>query len=420
MASATLTACDFFLGTHFDDAHLAGLESPGNIDAARGDDADDASASADGMTSQDSSDRSDASDGSSPDLPVAIAAAGFHTCALTKAGALSCWGSLRSGEDIDVLWQSGAPQRISLPRPVRSFSTGEGHSCAVTDDGSVHCWGRNRYGQLGDGSLTVSIAPVPVLGLGERARSVSVGLRHSCALLESSGSVKCWGAYPYVGSPGTVNATRPVTVTGIASAAGLSAGSFHTCARSGAARIQCWGSNEAGQLGNGSLTESREPVDPHALPGVPTKVTAADMSTYAITDEGALIGWGRGFPVEAGIAPELSPVAMTNVPPFVDFAAGRDHACIVTKASAVACWGTDRAGELGLPRPTAPPFEPQVTIPVRIDGIPGLAAAVAAGPLHSCALTRDGRVFCWGANNSGQLGVGDAGSPSPTPLEVHW
>jgi alpha-tubulin suppressor-like RCC1 family protein len=71
------------------------------------------------------------------------------------------------------------------------LSAGQFHTCAVLDDGTVQCWGRNDFGQLGDGSLTHRLSPVPVANLGT-ATSIAAGSFHTCAIL-SFGAVRCWG-----------------------------------------------------------------------------------------------------------------------------------------------------------------------------------------------------------------------------------
>jgi alpha-tubulin suppressor-like RCC1 family protein len=128
-----------------------------------------------------------------------VTAGTHHTCALTRAGAALCWGA----NDYGQLGDGSRQQRLA-PRPVRApmggrqtlafqmLSAGESHTCGVARTGRVFCWGDNRFGQLGDGSTTQRVVPVPV-DIDESIEVVSVGWQHTCAVGES-GVTYCWGA----------------------------------------------------------------------------------------------------------------------------------------------------------------------------------------------------------------------------------
>jgi alpha-tubulin suppressor-like RCC1 family protein len=101
-------------------------------------------------------------------VPVAAIAGGWsHTCALTAAGAVKCWGANGRGE-------LGDGSTVDSPVPVDvvgsssgvvAISAGLDETCAVTGGGAVECWGRNDSGQLGNGSTTKRPVPVEVVGL---------------------------------------------------------------------------------------------------------------------------------------------------------------------------------------------------------------------------------------------------------------
>ncbi len=345
-----------------------------------------------------------------PSFPVAIAAHGWHTCALTQKGELFCWGSFRSNDDIDVLWQRARPAKVELPKPVVSFAVGVGHNCAVTDDGKMYCWGRNRFGQLGNGSTVPSLTPVEVVGVSAPVRSLTLGLRHSCALADD-GSVKCWGYGPSVGVGGVVDVKSPVNVPGVAPASILSAGDLHTCAWASPGKMKCWGDNGAGQLGDGTV-ESGLPVDATAPPGLVSRVVANDETTFLTTESGTLYFFGRDFPNR--LAVQLIFVPAPKVPLLIEPAVANEHACGVTQDHNAVCWGRNQAFAVG----TALPAGTMVDAPLVVPGIPDKVDSVAVGRYHSCVLTRAKRVYCWGANDSDQLGLGDAGAPTSIPTEV--
>ncbi|ATQ70384.1 chromosome condensation regulator RCC1 [Methylosinus trichosporium OB3b] len=139
---------------------------------------------------------------------VALTAGSYHDCALTKAGAVQCWGPA---------WNAGAPTPVAgLSSGVVAISSGSGHDCALLRDGGVRCWGYNQYGQLGDGTTTDRTIPTPVLNLGAAAVAIAAGFDFSCALL-STRAVKCWGYNEVgeIGDGGVTNQPLPVPAKGL-------------------------------------------------------------------------------------------------------------------------------------------------------------------------------------------------------------
>jgi alpha-tubulin suppressor-like RCC1 family protein len=229
------------------------------------------------------------------------------------------------------------------------------HTCALTRAHGVKCWGFNEDGQLGDGTKTERSTPVAVSGLAGGVATISAGARHNCALT-SGGGVKCWGdnEYGQLGDGTTTNRHIPVTVSGLASGvATISAGQNHTCALTRAGGVKCWGANDFGQLGDGTTTNRH---------------TAVAVSGLA-----------------SGIAA---------------ISAGAGHNCALTSGGGVKCWRDNGYGQLG-DRTTT-----ERHAAVAVSGLASGVAAVAAGWVHTCALTSGGRVKCWGWNHFGQLGDG--------------
>jgi alpha-tubulin suppressor-like RCC1 family protein len=120
----------------------------------------------------------------------------------------------------------------------------------------VRCWGDNGSGQLGDGTRRDRRSPVAVPGLEAHVVAISAGLAHTCALTER-GRVRCWGndSYGQLGDGDGGSSRLPVAVSDLgASVVAISAGEFHTCAVTEGSRPACWGSNDSGQLGDGTPT----------------------------------------------------------------------------------------------------------------------------------------------------------------------
>jgi alpha-tubulin suppressor-like RCC1 family protein len=130
--------------------------------------------------------------------------------------------------------------------------------------GGVKCWGSNESGELGDGTTTERHMPVDVVGL-NGVSAISAGFFFQTCALTDRGGVKCWGynIWGQLGNGTTTNSSNPVDVTGLSRgvAAVTAHGYQHGCAVMASGGVKCWGGNEAGELGDGTTTERHTPVD---------------------------------------------------------------------------------------------------------------------------------------------------------------
>lgn len=202
---------------------------------------------------------------------------------------------------------------------VVSISTGATHSCAVQTNTQILCWGNNNQGQLGNGTVEyLGLTPV-VTSLGgpplTGAISVSVGVEHSCAVL-NNGEARCWGWNAgSLGDGTTADRLVPVAVvvnrggrplTGIT---GVQTGGYHSCALLVSGEARCWGLNTSGQLGNGStVQQSLQPV------------TVLDGSSRQ-----------RRMP-QSGI---------------VGLSGGQEYSCALLSSGQARCWGLNTSLQLG-------------------------------------------------------------------------
>ena len=348
----------------------------------------------------------------------AITTGSGHTCAITTAGGVQCWGYNGFGQlGDDTFNSSPMPVTVTgLSSPVQAIAAGDDHTCSVNTSGGVHCWGYNDYGQLGNGTTNDSLTPAAVTGLISPAQVIAAGDEHTCTVT-IDGGVICWG-YNYFGQLG--DGTRgfqpvPIMVAGLSSGIQATAAGFnHSCTVTNAGGVLCWGDNYSGQLGDGTTTNRLIPVAITAL-GSPVQAIAAGSShTCAITTASSVQCWGYNGSGQLGdgtTTDRLTPIAVTELgSPVHAIATGGSHTCAIISGG-VQCWGYNGSGQLG-DGTTVDSFSPMM-----VTGLSSPVQAISAGGSHTCVLTTGGGVFCWGANDRGQLGSNTTTS-SVTPVAV--
>jgi alpha-tubulin suppressor-like RCC1 family protein len=342
--------------------------------------------------------------------PAMVAAGAAHTCVLTTGGGVACWGANDSGQLGDgTTTDRPAPVPVAgLATGVAAIAAGDNHTCLLTTAGGVKCWGANDSGQLGDGTTTHRLSPVPVAGLGSGVTAIAAGVSHTCAVT-TSGGVTCWGSNSnrQLGDGTTTTHTVPVSVNGLTSAAvAVAAGGLHTCALTTGGGVQCWGDNTTGELGDGTSMTRTVPVAVGGLTSDVATIAAGDYHTCAVMTAGDVRCWGANDSGQLGDGTVLmlrtAPVPVTGLAAGVTaIAAGLDHTCAVTTGGGVQCWGGNGYGQLGdgtrsAGRRTAG----------AVSGLATGVAAIGAGDYYTCALTTGGGAACWGRGDSGQLGDG--------------
>src|SRR6478609_9850008 len=186
-----------------------------------------------------------------------------HTCFVTPAGMVKCWGDNEHGQLGDgTTNERHAPLDVTGVTGAIEVTAGASFTCALTEGGKVWCWGDNEHGQLGDGTTTDRHSPVEVAGL-PPAVEIAAGADHACAITEAL-EVWCWGdnEHGQLGDGTTTDRHGPVEVTGLSGAVQITSGTDHTCVIGTAAYglFWCWGDNEHGQLGDGTKTERHAPT----------------------------------------------------------------------------------------------------------------------------------------------------------------
>jgi len=294
---------------------------------------------------------------------VQLAAGGAHTCGLTSDGSPFCWGSNASGQLGAESTPRGAPVPVSTALKFASIDAGAEHTCALTNDGKAYCWGRNDRGQLGDGTTTFRFAPVAVTG-DHTFRRIAAGgfsIGHTCAV-SSGDEAYCWGDNERgqlgIGM-GPVTAADltphpvPARVTGEVAFAAVTAGlGRHSCGLTSAGAAHCWGENSFGALGNGTALHSSTPILVSGGFAFAQVIAGGFIGhTCGLTASGAAHCWGENEVGQVGdgsMTDRMEPSAVAGGLSFTSLDAGFRHTCGRATNGTVYCWGSGGAGQLGI------------------------------------------------------------------------
>jgi alpha-tubulin suppressor-like RCC1 family protein len=298
---------------------------------------------------------------------VAVATRDSHTLALRDWGTIWAWGRNDFGQlGYGTTINRNTPVKVNIGRVV-AIATGGDHSLALKEDGTVWTWGNNYFGQLGDGTYggheNTMKPPLQVSNL-NNVVAIAAGMGHSIAL-KADGTVWTWGANSsgQLGDGATYNISpTPVQVSNLTNVIAIAAGEYHSLALKADGTVWTWGSNDFGQLGDGTTINRNTPVQVNSLNNA------------------------------------------------VNIAAGWSYSVALKEDGTVWAWGRNDYGQLG------DGTNEDNYIPVQVSNLNNVVA-VAAGMWHSIALKEDGSIWTWGRNDSGQLGDGSSINRN-TPVRV--
>jgi alpha-tubulin suppressor-like RCC1 family protein len=367
-----------------------------------------------------------------------VVAGGAHTCAIATDDSVYCWGDDAAGQ----LGTDGTPDPTRPTRLARGFealSAGTAHTCGISG-GQVWCWGLNgdlRVGGGTDGETVRSPRAVTLAVLGPV--SPAAGDHHSCVAAE--GQIHCWGSERGGRLGNAESSSNPEPAPEAVDSSMLpsdrrtgwtqvSAGARHTCGIAAGA-IYCWGISSEFALGHDAPTVPM--LQPVTAVGAEcagpdcaatddwSRVAVGDQYGCAIARDDSLWCWGRNIDSQLGVpgAGERSrdPLPLTATDPsgsavtgWSSLSVGASHACAISTGGDLFCWGSNDQGQLALPDAV-----PSRDRPTPIDGGRDWLAVGASRDLgedvgdpsgHTCAVDAAGLVWCWGANQQGQLGDG--------------
>jgi len=309
-------------------------------------------------------------------------------------------------------------------KTVIAVAGGQPHSVALCSDGTLAAWGYNGSGGLGNNSTTDSLVPVAVdtsgVLAGKRVIAVATGYEQTLALC-SDGTLAAWGwnGDGELGNNSRVNTSVPVLVNTSGVLAGktvvaMAEGISHSLVLCSDGTLAAWGSNNLGQLGNNSTTDSLVPVavDRSGILAGKTviAVAAGQLHSLALCSDGKLVVWGYNDYGQLGnnsTTTSLVPVAVDTSGTLagktvIAMAAGQEFTVAVCSDGTLAAWGHNNLGQLGNNSTN------DSLVPVAVNTAGVLAGktviGVTSGFIHSLALCSDGTMATWGNNTYDQLG----------------
>ncbi|XP_030471685.1 ultraviolet-B receptor UVR8 isoform X2 [Syzygium oleosum] len=318
--------------------------------------------------------------------------------------------------EVDSASGGSGSGEVSAPvRRVLLISAGASHSVALLSGNVVCSWGRGEDGQLGHGDAEDRSSPTHLSALdSQEVVSAICGADHTTAYSESLREVYSWGWGDFgrlghgnssdVFSPQPIKALQGLRIKQIA------CGDSHCLAVTVEGEVQSWGRNQNGQLGLGTTEDSLLPQKIHAFQGIPIKMVAAGAEhTAAVTEAGELYGWGWGRYGNLGLGdrtdrlvPEKVSAIHLNGEKMVMVACGWRHSISVSASGALYTFGWSKYGQLGHGN-----FEDHL-VPHKLEALHGsFVSQISGGWRHTMALTSDGKLYGWGWNKFGQVGVGD-------------
>ena len=344
-----------------------------------------------------------------------ISAGRNHAFFIRTTGRLFGWGGNNPNGQVGDNTTQDKCTPVSVAGAVKTFckiSAGNLFSLSIDKNGRAWAWGNNSRQQLGENTTQNRCTPVSVLGAVKTFCEISAGGEHSVAI-DKNGRAWAWGynLLNQLGDTTTTQRATPVSVAGVVKTfCKISAGGYHTSVIDNRGRAWSWGYNNVGQLGDNTTTQRATPVSVLGVVKTFCEIFAninqlgSQQFTVAISNLGRVWGWGENSTGQLGdntLVSKRTPVSVLGtVKTFCKIAAGRGHVVSIDKNGRVWSWGSNSNGQLGI---NSTVVISRLT-PVSVLGAVKTFCSISAGEEYSLAVDKNGNAWAWGAFSSGQLG----------------
>jgi alpha-tubulin suppressor-like RCC1 family protein len=353
---------------------------------------------------------------------TSVTVGGEHTCGIRLDGTLQCWGGDASGQ-LGVGGArgkcgrrntacEGGPRAVSSTLHFSAVSAGQSHTCAISTDRALFCWGENVQFQAGVEREVMLTKPAAVAP-GLQFIDVGAGATHTCAV-RTNGIVYCWGegTLGALGRGDTITSVIPAPIATTQHFVVVRSGRLRSCAIATDASTWCWGSEWEGSDGAFDFFHTR--TTPHRIDGLPPvrDISVSSSSICAVTLDGVSYCWEGNTFGQLGtgtVTGTATPVTVLTPDRFTSISAGVIQTCATSVNGIAQCWGNNSFGQLGVPRPgehCTDAFLECSREPVGVFGLQRFRSVATGLGNHTCGVSEDGAMLCWGLGSEGQLGDG--------------